>query len=71
MIKLIAVDLRVILLVDNNTISQANIDALNYAKNKGIKIALAIARMYSLTKYISKIIKCEYGTFSNEVSFMI
>lgn len=65
MIKLIAVDLGGTLLADNNTISQANIEALNYAKSKGIKIALATARMYSSTKYISELIKCDYGIFSN------
>lgn len=65
MIKLIAVDLGGTLLADNNTTSQANIEALNYAKSKGIKIALATARMYSSTKYISELIKCDYGIFSN------
>lgn len=65
MIKLIAVDLGGTLLTDNNTISQTNIEALNYAKSKGIKIALTTARMYSSTKYISKLIKCDYGIFSN------
>lgn len=65
MIKLIAVDLGGTLLADNNTISQTNLEALNFARSKGIKISLATARMYSSTKYISKLIKSDYGIFSN------
>ncbi|MDD4795864.1 MAG: HAD-IIB family hydrolase [Bacilli bacterium] len=65
MIKLIAIDLGGTLLNDDNTISIANLEALNYAESNGIKIALATARMYSSTKYISELIKCDYGVFSN------
>lgn len=64
-IKLIAIDLGGTLLNDNNTISEEDIKAINYAKSKGIKIALATARMYSSTKYISKVIGADFGIFSN------
>ena len=46
-------------------IPDENIEALKRAKQKGIKIALITARMYSSTKYISCKIKADYGIFSN------
>ncbi len=64
-ISLIALDIGGTLLSDNNTITNENIIAIHSAKCKGILIALATAREYSSTKYISKIIDCDYGVFSN------
>ena len=64
-IELIAMDIGGTLLSDDNTISENNIKAINYAKSMGIKIALATAREYSSTKYISHNICCDYGVFSN------
>lgn len=64
-IKLIAVDIGGSLINDNNIIPDENIEALKRAKQKGIKIALITARMYSSTKYISCKIKADYGIFSN------
>ncbi|MEG1287922.1 MAG: HAD-IIB family hydrolase [Bacilli bacterium] len=58
-------DLGGTLLSDNNIISEEDIKAINYAKSKGIKIALATARMYSSTKYISSVIDADFGIFSN------
>lgn len=64
-ISLIALDIGGTLLNDDNTIEEENIQAIKNAKQKGIKIALATAREYSSTKYISKLIECDYGVFSN------
>ena len=64
-ISLIALDIGGTLLSDNNTISLENLDAIKYAKSRGIKIALITAREYSSTKYISSQIGCDYGVFSN------
>ena len=64
-ISLIALDIGGTLLSDNNTISKENLESIERARNKGIKIALATAREYSSTKYISKLIHCDYGVFSN------
>lgn len=64
-ISLIALDIGGTLLSDDNTISKKNIDSIKKAKNQGIKIALATAREYSSTKYISNLIECDYGVFSN------
>ncbi len=50
---------------DDNTISTENLESIKLAKSMGIKIALATAREYSSTKYISKLINCDYGVFSN------
>ena len=64
-ISLIVLDIGGTLLADNNTITEENITAIHNAKCKGILIALATAREYSSTKYISKLIECDYGVFSN------
>mgnify|MGYP002520041632 CR=1 FL=1 len=64
-ISLIALDIGGTLLADNNTITEENITAIHNVKCKGILIALATAREYSSTKYISKLIECDYGVFSN------
>jgi len=64
-ISLIALDIGGTLLADNNTITEENITTIHNAKCKGILIALATAREYSSTKYISKLIECDYGVFSN------
>lgn len=64
-LKLIAIDLGGTLLSDDNQISDLNKNAISQAKSQGIKIAIASARMYSSTKYISHVIKCDYGVFSN------
>ena len=64
-ISMIAFDIGGTLLSDDNTITAENIKAIKEAKEKGILIALATAREYSSTKYISKIIDCDYGVFSN------
>lgn len=64
-ISLIGLDIGGTLLSDNNTISKENLESIERARNKGIKIALATAREYSSTKYISKLIHCDYGVFSN------
>ncbi len=64
-IKIIAMDIGGTLLSDNNTISEENIRALSYVKDQGMKLALATAREYSSTKYISHLINCDYGIFSN------
>lgn len=64
-ISLVALDIGGTLLSDDNTISKKNIDSIKKVKNKGIKIALATAREYSSTKYISNLIECDYGIFSN------
>ena len=64
-ISMIAFDIGGTLLSDDNTITAENIKAIKEAKEKGILIALATAREYSSTKYISKIIECDYGVFSN------
>ena len=63
--KLIALDIGGTLLSDNNTITNENINVLKKAKSSGIKIALITAREYSSTKYISNLIGCDYGIFSN------
>ena len=60
-----AFDIGGTLLSDNNTITTENIKAIKEAKEKGIIICLATAREYSSTKYISKVIDCDYGVFSN------
>lgn len=64
-ISLIAIDIGGTLLSDDNTITLENIDAIKLAKSKNIKIALATAREFSSTKYISNQINCDYGVFSN------
>lgn len=64
-ISLIAMDIGGTLLCDDNTITPENIEAIHYAKSKGIKIVLATAREYSSTQYISKVILADYGVFSN------
>ena len=64
-ISLIALDIGGTLLSDDNTISKENLESIKIAKQNGIKIALATAREYSSTKYISKLINCDYGVFSN------
>lgn len=64
-ISLIALDIGGTLLSDDNTISKENLESIKIAKQNGIKIALATAREYSSTKYISKLINCDYGIFSN------
>ena len=64
-ISLIALDIGGTLLSDDNTISRENVESIKLAKGMGIKIALATAREYSSTKYISKLIDCDYGVFSN------
>lgn len=64
-ISLIALDIGGTLLSDDNTVSNENIEAIRNAKQIGIKIALATAREYSSTKYISNLIDCDYGVFSN------
>ena len=64
-IKLIAIDIGGTLLKDDNTISKENLEAIEKAKSLDIKIALATAREYSSTKYISSVINCDYGVFSN------
>lgn len=64
-IELIVMDIGGTLLSDDNTVSEENIHAIKYAKALGIKIALATAREYSSTKYISHTIDCDYGVFSN------
>ena len=64
-ISLIALDIGGTLLSDDNTISKENLESIKIAKQNGIKIALATARKYSSTKYISKLINCDYGIFSN------
>lgn len=64
-ISLIALDIGGTLLSDDNTISKLNLESIKMAKQNGIKIALATAREYSSTKYISKSIDCDYGVFSN------
>lgn len=64
-ISLIALDIGGTLLSDDNTISRENVESIKLAKGMGIKIALATAREYSSTKYISKLIDCDYGIFSN------
>lgn len=65
LISLIALDIGGTLLSDDNTISKENLESIRTAKNMGIKITLATAREYSSTKYISKLINCDYGVFSN------
>ena len=60
-ISLIAIDIGGTLLSDDNTITLENIDAIKLAKSKNIKIALATAREFSSTKYISNQINCDYG----------
>ncbi len=64
-ISLIALDIGGTLLSDDNTISKLNLESIKMAKQNEIKIALATAREYSSTKYISKSIDCDYGVFSN------
>lgn len=64
-ISLIALDIGGTLLSDNNTITKENIAAIRSVKRKGTLIALTTAREYSSTKYISKLIGCDYGVFSN------
>lgn len=64
-IKLIAIDIGGTLICDNNEISVTNIETLKKVKEKGIKIALITARMYSSTKYISNIINADYGVYGN------
>lgn len=64
-ISLIALDIGGTLLSDNNIVKEDNITAIKNAKQKGIQIALSTAREYSSTKYISKLIECDYGVFSN------
>ena len=64
-ISLIVLDIGGTLLSDDNTISKLNLESIKIAKQNGIKIALATAREYSSTKYISKLIDCDYGVFSN------
>ena len=63
--KLIALDIGGTLLSDDNTISIENISSLKEAKKHDIAIALITAREYSSTKYISNLIGCDYGVFSN------
>lgn len=53
------------MLSDDNTITKENINSLKKAKDSDIKIALITAREYSSTKYISNLIDCDYGVFSN------
>ena len=62
---MIALDIGGTLLSDDNTISKENLESIKIAKNKGIKIVLTTAREYSSTKYISKLVGCDYGVFSN------
>ena len=64
-ISLVALDIVGTLLSDDNTISKENLDIIQGLKDRGIKIVLSTAREYSSTKYISKLIKCDYGVFSN------
>lgn len=64
-ISLIALDIGGTLLCDNNTITSKNLEAIKFAKQKGILIALATAREFSSTIYISKQISSDYGVFSN------
>ena len=64
-ISLIALDIGGMLLSDDNTISDDNLAAISYAQKMGIKIALATAREYSSTRYISNLINSDYGVFSN------
>jgi len=63
--KLIALDIGGTLLSDDNTVSSENVKSLKLAKEKSIKISLMTAREYSSTKYISNLIDCDYGVFSN------
>ena len=69
-IKMIAIDLGKTLLTDNNVVTTENINAINFAHSKGILVVMATARMYSSTKYISKIIKADYGVFGNGSQLM-
>ena len=46
-------------------VQKENLESIEIARKKGIKIVLATAREYSSTKYISKLIDCDYGVFSN------
>ena len=65
-IRLVLLDLGGTLLNDNNKISIKNRNMIHKIKKKfNVKIALATARMYSSTKYISKKIKADYAIFSN------
>lgn len=69
-IKMIAIDLGCTLLTDDNLVTQDNKKAIKYAKEKGIIIVLATARMYSSTKYISNVINADYGVFGNGMQIM-
>lgn len=64
-IKLIAMDIGGTLLTDNNQISNETIKIITKIKSMGIDVALITARMYSSTKYISKVIDADYGIFGN------
>lgn len=69
-IKLIAIDIGGTLITDNNKLTDANLQVLKKVKEKNIKIALITARMYSSTKYISKVIDADYGVFGNGASII-
>lgn len=69
-IKLVVTDIGGTLLSDNNVITKENIEAFKYASDKGIKIALATARMYSSTKYIANTINADYGIYGNGIHLM-
>ena len=69
-IRMIAIDLGNTLLTDDNKITDKNIKAIEYAHNKGAIIVMATARMYSSTKYISKVIHADYGVFGNGSQIM-
>jgi HAD superfamily hydrolase (TIGR01484 family) len=69
-IKLIVTDIGGTLLADNNTVSEENKQAFKYAKEKGVLIALATARMYSSTKFIANAIDADYGIYGNGIHLM-
>jgi Cof subfamily protein (haloacid dehalogenase superfamily) len=62
---MLVMDIGGTLLSDNNEITSENIEAINYAKGKGVKIVLATARMFSSTKYITNSTKADYAIFGN------
>ena len=69
-IKLVAIDIGGTLITDDNRITQENIETLKKIKSLGIKISLVTARMYSSTKYISKVIDADFGVFGNGCNVM-
>lgn len=69
-IKLVGIDIGGTLITDDNRITQENIETLKKIKSLGIKISLVTARMYSSTKYISKVIDADFGVFGNGCNVM-